>query len=119
MEPPQNPGRFSSIIQIFKDGLLRFVIWGISFALIYWLATDNLWLCAFIASAITSAHFAISVREVGALLLLITQSNDHNINNLYAKTQALEEEVDDLREVIADLKRRLVVLDDDIHRQKV
>jgi hypothetical protein len=98
-------------IQIFKDGFLRFVIWGISFALIYWLATDNLWLCAFIASAITSAQFAISVKEVGELLLPMTQSNDYNINNLYSKTEALEEEVSDLKEVIADLKRRLAVLE--------
>lgn len=100
-------------MQIFKDALWHFVGWGISFALIYWLATDNLWLCFFISSASTTAQFAMTntKRDILELLLPITQSNDDNFNNLYAKTQALEEEVDDLREVIADLKSRLEVLE--------
>jgi hypothetical protein len=100
-------------MQIFKDALWHFVGWGVSFALIYWLATDNLWLCFFISSASTTAQFAMTntKRDILELLLPITQSNDDNFNNLYSKTQALEEEIDDLREVIADLQSRLDVVE--------
>ena len=100
-------------MQIFKDALWHFVGWGVSFALIYWLATDNLWLCFFISSASATAQFAMTntKRDILELLLPITQSNDDNFNNLYAKTQTLEEEVNDLKEVIADLKSRLADLE--------
>jgi peptidoglycan hydrolase CwlO-like protein len=92
----------------------HFVSWGISFALIYWLATDNLWLCFFIASASSTAQYAITntKRDIIEMLLPMSQSYDDNINSLHERTQNLESEVDELKELIAELKIKLDYLED-------
>ena len=93
----------------------HFVSWGISFALIYWLATDNLWLCFFIASASSTAQYAITntKRDIIEMLLPMSQSYDDNINSLYEKSQSQEEQIDELKELVAELQSRLDDLEDD------
>jgi Na+/phosphate symporter len=82
--------------------------WAFSFAMIYWLATDNLWLCFFISSSISGTQFAISSakREILEMLLPMSQSYDDNINNLYKQTQSLEDEIDELKTELRELKNQ-------------
>ena len=93
----------------------HFVGWGISFALIYWLATDNLWLCFFISSASSTAQFAITntKRDILEMILPMARSYDDNINSLYEKSQSQEEQIEELKEFVAELQSRLDDLEDD------
>ncbi len=94
---------------------MHFVGWGISFALIYWLATDNLWLCFFISSASSTAQFAITntKRDIFETLLPMTQSYDDHINGLYEKTNSQEEQIEELKELVAELQSRLDDIEND------
>ena len=95
--------------QILMELFWHFVGWGISFALIYWLATDNLWLCFFISSASSTAQFAITntKRDIIEMLLPMSQSYDDNINSLHEKIQSQEEQIDELKDLIAEFQSRL------------
>ena len=95
--------------QILMEVFWQLVGWGISFALIYWLATDNLWLCFFISSASSTAHLAITStkRDILEMLLPMARSYDDNINSLYEKTQSQEEQIDELKELVGELQSRL------------
>jgi len=101
--------------QILMELFWHFVGWGISFALIYWLATDNLWLCFFISSASSTAQFAITntKRDILEMLLPMARSYDDNINSLYEKSQSQEEQIEELKELVAELQSRLDDLEDD------
>ena len=98
-----------TIKDIFLEILFSLIGWGISFALIYWLATDNLWLCFFISSAMSLSEKAITStkRDILQSLLPIKQSIDDNINTLFASKEALELEVAELKELIFELQNRL------------
>jgi hypothetical protein len=95
-----------------KDIFIEFawylVAWAVSFALIYWLATDNLWLCFFISASISSTQYAVTnaKREILEMLLPMSQSYDDNINNLYKQTQSLEDEIDELKTELRELKKQ-------------
>jgi Skp family chaperone for outer membrane proteins len=101
--------------QILMELFWHFVGWGISFALIYWLATDNLWLCFFISSASSTAQFAITntKRDILEMILPMARSYDDNINSLYEKSQSQEEQIEELKEFVAELQSRLDDLEDD------
>ena len=94
---------------IFLEILFSLIGWGISFSLIYWLATDNLWLCFFISSAMSLSEKAITStkRDILLTLLPIQQSIDDNINKLFESKEALEAEVTELKELIFELQNRL------------
>jgi sensor histidine kinase YesM len=95
--------------QILIELIWHFVGWGISFALIYWLATDNLWLCFFISSASSTAQFAITntKRDIFETLLPMAQSYDSNINTLFEKANTYEEQIDALMDKVYELQNRL------------
>lgn len=100
--------------QILMELFWHLIGWAFSFALIYWLATDNLWLCFFISSASSTAQFAITntKRDIIEMLLPISQSYDDNINSLYERTQNLESEIEELKELISELQSKLDNQDD-------
>ena len=91
------------------DLFWRLLGWGFSFALIYWLATDNLWLCFFISAAHNASSFAIADRKrtILEMILPMAQSNDKHINSLIEKTELQEEQIDELRDLVVELKNRL------------
>ena len=91
---------------IFVEFAWYLVGWAISFAWIYWLATDNFWLCFFISASISGTQYAVTnaKREILEMLLPMSQNYDDNINNLYKKTQSLEDEIDELKSEIRALQ---------------
>jgi hypothetical protein len=98
---------------IFLEILFSLIGWGISFALIYWLATDNLWLCFFISSALSLSEKAVTStkRDILQSLLPIQQSIDDNINTLFDSKHSLESEIEDLKDLIFELQNRLDAID--------
>jgi hypothetical protein len=95
--------------QFLMDLFWRLLGWGFSFALIYWLATDNLWLCFFISGAANTASFAMAdtKKTILEMILPMAQSNDDHINSLIEKTQFQEEQIDELRDLVVELQNRL------------
>jgi hypothetical protein len=95
--------------QFLMDLFWRLLGWGFSFALIYWLATDNLWLCFFISAAANTASFAMAdtKKTIIEMILPMAQSNDDHINRLIEKTEFQEEQIDELRDLVVELQNRL------------
>lgn len=101
--------------QILIELVMHILGWAFTFGLIYWLATDNLWLCFFVSSAIVTAQFAMNntKREILESLLPMTQNIDDNMDNLHERTQNLESEVEELKELVAELQSRLDEVEND------
>jgi CheY-like chemotaxis protein len=80
-----------------------------TFGLVYWLATDNLWLCFFISTAVTGAQISSQVikRQLIELILPQFQNIDNNINSLYEKVDLLESEVDELKDKVNELETKI------------
>ena len=101
----------------FKELFWHFVGVAISFALIYWLATDNLWLCFFLAYALSGGQLLARQikREIFETLTPAHQSIDDNINSLHEKCQELESEVEELKDKLSDLESKFDELNEQVN----
>lgn len=101
----------------FKELFWHFVGVAFSFALIYWLATDNLWLCFFVANALSGGQSLARhlKREIFETLLPAHQSIDDNINSLHEKCQQLESEVEDLKDKLSELENKFDELNEQVN----
>ena len=55
----------------FLDEVLNLAMWLITFSLIYWLATDNLWLCLFITIALVASFSNKASKDVNEVEKII------------------------------------------------
>ena len=103
--------------EMLKDLFWHFVGVAFSFALIYWLATDNLWLCFFLANALSGGQLLIRYvkRDLLELFIPIHQSIDDNINSLHEKSQLLEQELEDLKDKLRELEDKFDELNEQVN----
>ena len=101
---------FARLKKILVEEGLIVLLWIIPFGLIYWLATDNLWLCFFITLAFVASFSKNNSKDVLNVLLPIHNDIDRYINELKEKSEQLEAEVAELKDEI----RRLKIKVDDI-----
>ena len=71
-----------SFFMKFINEIWLFAGWLIIFALIYWLATDNLWLCFFMTLSIMGSHTINLKKEILEFILPLHKNIDSNINAL-------------------------------------
>ena len=98
-----------SFSQLLRESVFYLLNTVIYFGLIYWLATDNLWLCFFISSAITGVQISSKVikRQVFELILPQFQNIDNNINSLYEQVNLLGSELDQFKDKVNELEAKL------------
>jgi hypothetical protein len=101
---------FARLKKILVEEGVVVLLWIIPFGLIYWLATDNLWLCFFITIALVASFSKKNSKGVLNVLLPIHNDIDRYINELKEKSEQLESEVEELKGEI----RRLKIKADDI-----
>lgn len=104
----------SSFSQLLRESFFNLLSTAFTFGLVYWLASDNLWLCFFISTAVTGAQISSQVikRQLIELILPQFQNIDNNINSLYEKVDLLESEVDELKDKVNELETKLDDLKD-------
>ena len=104
----------SSFSQLLRESFFNLLSTAFTFGLVYWLATDNLWLCFFISTAVTGAQISAQVikRQLIELILPQFQNIDNNINSLYEKVDLLESEVDELKDKVNELETKIDDLKD-------
>jgi len=105
---------FNRLKKILVEEGLIVLLWLVPFGLIYWLATDNLWLCFFITLALVASFSNNKIKDVLNVLLPIHNDIDRYINELKEKSEQLETEVDELKDEIRKLKIKV----DDIQFKK-
>ena len=91
----------------FLDEILNLAMWLITFGLIYWLATDNLWLCLFITIALVASFSNKASKDVLEVLHPIHRDIDRYINELKEKNEQLEQDVEDLKSTVRKLKVKI------------
>ena len=89
------------------DELLNLALWLITFGIVYWLATDNLWLCFFITVSLVISLSSKSIKEIKEVLLPIHRDIDRYINELKEKNEQLENDVSELQNVVRKLKIKI------------
>ena len=93
------------------DELLNLAIWAITFGAVYWLGTNNLWLCFFITLALIASFSNNKSKDVLNILHPIHKDIDRYISELKEKCDQLEVEVDELRSEIRKLNIKVNDLD--------
>ena len=91
--------------------ILNLALWLITFGFVYWLATDNLWLCFFITASLVISLSNKSIKEIKEVLLPIHRDIDRYINELKEKNEQLEFDVDELKNVVRKLKIKIDAFD--------
>jgi uncharacterized protein YlxW (UPF0749 family) len=91
----------------FLDEVLNLAMWLITFGLIYWLATDNLWLCLFITIALVASFSNKASKDVLEVLHPIHRDIDRYINELKEKNEQLEQDVEELKNTVRKLKVKI------------
>lgn len=103
--------------EMLKDLFWHFAGVAFSFGLIYWLATDNLWLCFFLANALSGGQFLIRYvkRDLLEIFVPVHQSIDDNINSLHGKSQLHEQELEDLKDKLRELEAKFDELNEQVN----
>ena len=95
---------FTRLKKILTNEGLNLAIWVIPFGLIYWLATDNLWLCFFITVALVASFSNKASKDVLNFLHPVHNDIDRHLNELKQKNEQLETDIEELKGVVKKLK---------------
>jgi len=92
---------------------MNLITWLLIFAVINWLATDNLWLCFFITAALRLSISNIGVKDIEKIMHPVHRDMDEYINELKTKNEELENNVDELAKSLSMLRVKV----DDLEHQ--
>ena len=83
--------------------------WGINFAIVYFVATEEIGLCFIIAMIMTQAYSSVglSLREMLKTLIPIHQSLDNSINSLFSSKDEHSEKIEMLENKILELESKI------------
>ena len=95
--------------QYFKSTRNYLFAWGINFAIVYFVATEEIGLCFIIAMIMTQAYSSVglSLREMLETLIPIHKSMDSNINSLFSSREEHSEKIERLENKILELERKI------------
>lgn len=95
---------FTRLKKFLVDEGLNLALWVIPFGLIYWLATDNLWLCFFITIALAASFSNKSSRDVLDVLHPVHNDIDRHLNELKEKNEQHEFDIEELKILVRQLR---------------